>query len=242
MKVLSKPVPGAGPTVLKGQIKLQPVANLQPYAGNARRHSKDQIRRLAEAIQEFGFVVPILVDEHNGVLAGHARLEAAKKLNMPEVATLCVSHLSQAQRQAYVIADNRLAELASWDKPVLIDELNKLLKLDFQLETTGFATPELDLLLRVVDEDEDGVEPQENAPPVAARVQLASDDHAPLCERDLFTHLALDVPAGAHEGETLLDWRSALLTLRRHATHPTQARTHAVQVRHVDSAILLDFD
>ena len=167
MKPHRKVIPETGPTVLKGQIKLQPIAVLMPYAGNARSHSKEQIRRLAEAIQEFGFVAPILVDERNGVLAGHARLEAAKKLGMPEVPTLCVAHLSEVQRQAYVIADNRIGELATWNQPVLIDELNKLLMLDFHVESTGFATPELDLLLRAVDIDEDVTEPDEKAPPVA---------------------------------------------------------------------------
>ena len=167
MKSNRKAAPEAGPTVLKGQIKLQPVAALTPYVGNARKHSKDQIRRLSEAIQEFGFVSPILVDDTNIILAGHARLEAAKGLNMPEVPTLRVSHLSDAQRQAYVIADNRIAELAAWDKPVLIDELSKLLKLDFAVETIGFATPELDQLLYVVDEDEEVLEPDEDSPTVA---------------------------------------------------------------------------
>lgn len=167
MKSNRKAAPDTGPTVLQGQIKLQAVAALVPYAGNARKHSKDQIRRLAEAIQEFGFVAPVLVDAANGVLAGHARLEAAKKLKMLEVPTLCVSHLTEAQRQAYVIADNRLAELATWDKPVLVDELSRLLKLDFAVETIGFATPDLDQLLRVIDEDEEVLEPDGDAPPIA---------------------------------------------------------------------------
>jgi len=142
------------PAILQGQILLQPVSALKPYAGNARKHTKSQIAKLATAIEEFGFVAPILVDAAGGILAGHARLEAAKRLKMPQVPTLRVEHLSDAQKRAYIIADNRLAELAQWDQKLLVKEIEVLIDLDFPVEVTGFSTPEIDGLLRVIDEDE----------------------------------------------------------------------------------------
>ena len=96
------------------KVRYQDVAALKPYAGNARTHSDKQITQIAASIRNFGFNNPVLVDADNRIVAGHGRVEAAKRLGLPSVPTIRLDHLSDAERRAYVIADNRLAELAGW--------------------------------------------------------------------------------------------------------------------------------
>lgn len=120
---------------------------LVPYAKNARKHNSKQIAQLMKGISEFGFLVPILIDDTNTILAGHARLLAAQKLHLKTVPCIRVSHLSEKQKKAFIIADNRLAELAKWDTPTLREELNELVILGFDVELTGYLTGEVDLIL-----------------------------------------------------------------------------------------------
>lgn len=131
------------------EIKLQRIDTLTPSARNARTHSKKQIRQIAESIEAFGFTNPVLVDKAGGVIAGHGRIEAARLLKMENVPTLCLADLTEEQVRAYIIADNRLAELAGWDREILAIELQELLTidLDFDLTLTGFDTPEIDILI-----------------------------------------------------------------------------------------------
>jgi DNA modification methylase len=124
-----------------------PVAQLRPYANNARTHSKKQVGQIARSIQRFGFTNPVLVSDQNEIIAGHGRVEAAKLLGLAEVPTLRLSHLSAAERRAYVIADNRLAEKAGWDREVLAIELQGLIDLDFDVELTGFELAEVEVIL-----------------------------------------------------------------------------------------------
>ena len=123
--------------------KLAPLAELIPYARNARTHSDAQVAQIAASIREFGFTNPVLVDGQRGVIAGHGRLLAARKLGMTEVPTLELSHLSPAQRRAYVLADNRLALSAGWDEDLLRVELGELLAEGFDLALTGFEPLEI---------------------------------------------------------------------------------------------------
>lgn len=148
--------------VLAAKTKLKVVdrnpRDLIAYAGNARTHSAKQVSQIAASIKKFGFVNPILIGGDSTVIAGHGRVAAAIELGLDEVPTIELAHLSDAERRAYVIADNRLAELAGWDRDVLAIELQSLadLDLDFDLELTGFETAALDLLLDGdVSEDED---------------------------------------------------------------------------------------
>src|ERR1700674_1368960 len=97
------------------QVESWPIERLIPYARNARTHSDAQIAQIAASIREFGFNNPILVDSASGVIAGHGRLLAARKLGLEEVPVIVLDHLSEADKRAYIIADNRLAELAGWD-------------------------------------------------------------------------------------------------------------------------------
>ncbi|HUS98512.1 MAG TPA: DNA methyltransferase [Hyphomicrobiaceae bacterium] len=117
------------------------------YRRNARRHTKRQLRNLETGIVEFGFIVPILVDADGNVIAGHARLMVAKKLGMTDVPVIFVTHLTPAQVRAFRIADNRLAELAEWDETMLAIELQGLIEIDYNVEVTGFETPEIDLVI-----------------------------------------------------------------------------------------------
>ncbi len=130
-------------------ITYQSISALQPDARNPRTHSKRQIRRIADSIRTFGFTNPILVDERGQVMAGHARLEAAKRLGLSQVPTIRLGDLSAAQKRAYLIADNRLAELSGWDEELLAIELQTLttIDLDFDIEITGFETAEIDTLI-----------------------------------------------------------------------------------------------
>lgn len=118
------------------QITERPVRELCPYPRNARTHSKKQIRQIAASIERFGFTNPILVSDAGEIIAGHGRVEAAKLLGMKTVPTVALSHLSEAERRAYVLADNKLALNAGWDQEVLAIELQGLIDLDFDLELT----------------------------------------------------------------------------------------------------------
>ena len=123
------------------------VSELQPYERNSRTHSEEQIEEIAASIREFGFTNPILIDAGGGIIAGHARLAAAQKLGLEKVPVIRLAHLTEAQRRALVIADNRLAEKAGWDEEVLAAELQALLDDGYDIEITGFSEQDLGMLL-----------------------------------------------------------------------------------------------
>ena len=125
------------------EYKTAKVASLIPYARNSRTHSDAQVAKIAASIREFGFLNPIIVDGDSGIIAGHGRLMAAHKLGLDEVPTVQAAHLTEAQKRAYVIADNRLALDAGWDIDMLKVELADLDGMDFDLSLTGFDTDEL---------------------------------------------------------------------------------------------------
>jgi len=128
-------------------ITYRAVAELKPYPRNARTHSRKQVKQIAAAIKEFGFTNPVLIDEHDQIFAGHGRVAAAKLLDLVQVPTLQLSHLSPAQKRAYILADNRLAEKAGWDKEILAVELQGLLDDGFEVILTGFEVPDVDVVL-----------------------------------------------------------------------------------------------
>lgn len=119
------------------------IADLIPYARNSRTHSEAQVTKIAASIKEFGFLNPVIVDGENGIVAGHGRVMAAKKLGMEEVPVIEASHLTEAQRRAYIIADNRLALDAEWDDEMLRVEFAELEGLGFDLDLTGFTPEEI---------------------------------------------------------------------------------------------------
>ena len=129
------------------QIEQIGIATLIPFAKNSRTHSDAQVAQIAASIREFGFTNPVLIDEANGIIAGHGRVMAARKLKLTEVPCIRLVHLTDAQKRAYVIADNKLALNAGWDEAMLKLELADLKALDFDLDLTGFDTNEIDALL-----------------------------------------------------------------------------------------------
>ncbi len=160
--------PAAEPPCGAQAITHCPVDALIPYARNARTHSDAQVALIAGSIREFGFNNPVLVDGANGIIAGHGRVLAAQKLGLTSVPTIELSHLSEAQKRAYILADNRLAEQAGWDRELLALELGDLQVLEINLGDLGFAAADLDALLGLNQSDprEDEV-PEPPAVPVS---------------------------------------------------------------------------
>lgn len=129
------------------EIVYKKVENLIPYINNSRTHSEEQVNQICASINEFGFTNPILIDEKDNIIAGHGRLLASKKLKMEKVPCIILSGLTEAQKKAYVIADNKMALNAGWDEELLKLELENLKELDFDLNLTGFDVDELDYIL-----------------------------------------------------------------------------------------------
>lgn len=140
-----------------GELEYVSIDALIPYARNSRTHSDSQVAQIAASIKEFGFTNPVLIDETGGIIAGHGRTMAARKLQMDKVPCLRLSYLTEAQKKAYVIADNKLALNAGWDDELLKIELRDLNDLDFDLSLLGFDEIELG---KIFDEqsDEDEIE------------------------------------------------------------------------------------
>jgi DNA modification methylase len=186
--------------VINNHITQVPIAQLRPCAANARTHSPKQIQQIADSIEAFGFVNPVLIGAGNGIVAGHGRVEAAKLLGWERVPVLRITDLTEDQIRAYRIADNRLAELAGWDEEILAIEFQSLqeLELDFDLAVTGFVAPEIDILIQsAVPEDDAGDE----IPPIEIdkpAITLLGDvwilgDHRIICadarDADTYTQL-----------------------------------------------------
>ena len=138
------------------QIEQIPLADLKPYARNSRTHTSEQVAQIAASIREFGFTNPILIDKAGSIVAGHGRAQAAKSIGLISVPCLRLENLTEAQIRAYVIADNRLAELAGWDRDVLAGELRDLLDGGFDASLTGWDGDDLDELLAAADATPEG--------------------------------------------------------------------------------------
>lgn len=132
------------------KIELLPIADLLPYEQNAHVHDERQLSKLASSIKTFGFNNPVLIDPQRCIIAGHGRVEAARLLGLREIPCITIAHLSPIEQRAYILADNRLAQLATWDEAILADELFELseLDLDFDITVTGFELAEIDLLVQ----------------------------------------------------------------------------------------------
>jgi DNA modification methylase len=159
---------------LSTHIEHWPIERLIPYARNARTHAPAQIAQLEASIREFGFTNPILVDVASGVLAGHARLQAARRLRLADVPVIVLDHLSEDQKRAYILADNKLAQNAGWDQETLRSELEALAAVRFDLSLTGFSSEELDELAAAVLVDA-GADPDETVPPEPQAVSREGD-------------------------------------------------------------------
>ncbi|ANK80858.1 MAG: DNA methylase N-4 [Rhizobiales bacterium NRL2] len=149
-------------------ITMRRIEELRPYEGNARTHSRRQIRQIADSIDRFGFTNPVLIADDDTIIAGHGRVLAAKQLGMREVPTVRLSHMNEAERRAYILADNKLALNAGWDQELLAIELQALVDLDFDVEITGFSLAEIDFTLDAASErDVPGpAGPEDEIPPL----------------------------------------------------------------------------
>lgn len=214
-----KPSPDA-PEQKPMSISMRNVQDLIPYVNNSRTHSDEQVAQIAASIREFGWTNPILVDGANGIIAGHGRLLAARKLGYTEVPTIELSQLTETQKKAYIIADNRLALNAGWDNEILTVELNDLLADGYALEILGFDPKELSALLEP--EQLQGLTDEDEAPPVPVEPKTkpgdiyqlgkhrlmcgdstSMDDLETLCEGQLVDMWLTDPPYNvAYEGGT----------------------------------------
>ena len=134
---------GAGAMKTTTEMQLVPIAKLVPYVNNARTHSTEQIKKLRSSLREFGFINPVIIDRDYGVIAGHGRILAAKEEGIKEVPCIFADHLTEAQKKAYIIADNRMAMDAGWDEELLRVEIEALQGMDFDPLLTGFDEKEL---------------------------------------------------------------------------------------------------
>lgn len=154
-------------------VRMVQVDGLIPYARNARTHSEEQVAQLCASIREWGWTVPILLDEESGIIAGHGRVMAARKLGLKEVPAMVAEGWSEAQRRAYVLADNKLAMNAGWDDALLGEELRELEGLGFDLELTGFEGLEIDSLTAELTE---GLVDQDSIPELQEQVVSVKGD------------------------------------------------------------------
>lgn len=146
----------------KRTIEYVSMSSLTPYARNSRTHSPQQVKQIAASIKEFGFTNPVLIDESNGIIAGHGRVMAAEHLQLTEVPCIRLEYLTETQKKAYVIADNKLAMLSEWDEQLLSLELNELNSNSYDMSLIGFDSAELekamnmDMLFEPGTEDDQG--------------------------------------------------------------------------------------
>lgn len=145
-------------------VRWQSVTDLTPYARNSRTHSDEQVAQVAASIKEFGWTNPILIDENNGIIAGHGRLQAAQRLGESNVPTIVLTGLTDAQKRAYVIADNKLALNAGWDNDMLAVEIADLIEEGFDLDLTGFDGDEVNKLLAESEKVEEGLTDEDAVP------------------------------------------------------------------------------
>ncbi|MBR6114296.1 MAG: ParB N-terminal domain-containing protein [Oscillospiraceae bacterium] len=170
---------------MTNRLEIRPIAELRPYANNARIHTPEQIDRLRASLRTYGFVRPLLIDAEGTVLAGHGILEAAKAEGLTEAPCVPVEHLSEAEARAYILADNRLAELSAWDDELVSGELQALRDAGFGLYLTGFDAADLQLddgAAEPPEITEDDFDPEPPEEPTVRRGQLWQlGDHRLMC-------------------------------------------------------------
>jgi ParB-like chromosome segregation protein Spo0J len=162
-------------TLQKLKITYRPLKELIPYARNARTHSDSQVAQIAASIKEFGWTQPILLDGKNGIIAGHGRFEAAFKLAMHEVPTIDLAHLTETQKRAYVIADNKISLNSGWDEQMLALEIGDLKDAGFDIDLLAFDPSELkdaDIDYSVLDDDEIDAQLDDMAKGVRKAIQI----------------------------------------------------------------------
>lgn len=179
---------------MSDQIELINPASLKPWANNARTHSKKQLRQIAESIRQFGFTNPVLIDRNNTILAGHSRVDAAKQIGMDLVPCIYQDQMTEEQKRAYVLADNKLALNAGWDEEILATELGALhaMDIDFNAGITGFSIAEVDNLIDGVVIEEPGDPADDQLPDTNTTQRCQSGDLWKLGQHRLICGNSLD--------------------------------------------------
>ena len=198
------------------------VSELVAHATNARTHSTKQIAQIARSIETFGWTNPILIDENGNVLAGHGRLAEARKLGLASVPTICLSHMTKAQKRAYIIADNRLSEMAGWDRAVLAGEFKAIQLLDpeFCLDSTGFELGEIEIYLdNECSSEEDEVQPADRSrPPVSCLGDVWQfGDHRLICGNAL-DPVTYEILLEGHKAQMVISDCPFNVPMQGHAT------------------------
>lgn len=158
------------------QIEKLAVECLIPYARNSRTHSEAQVAQIAASIREFGFTSPVLIDATGGIIAGHGRVMAARQIGMGEVPCIRLGNLSEAQKRAYIIADNKLALNAGWDEAMLAIEFRDLADIGYDVGLTGFDTKEIDAMIASLDATPEGATAGDETPEVQAEAVTRPGD------------------------------------------------------------------
>lgn len=223
------------------------VADLIPFAKNSRTHSDSQVAQIAGSIREFGFTNPILIDEQNGIIAGHGRLLAARKLNLEEVPCIRLEGLSDAQKRAYVIADNKIALNAGWDEKLLALELRELGDLGFDTDKTGFTSEEIAELS--VDDIEDGTEEPYTRKIETPKYEPKNEkpDLADLCNREKTQKLIEDIKSsGLTEDEKnfllIAAERHTVFDYRKIADYYAHTNAEMQNLMEMSALVIIDFD
>jgi len=235
--------PVTGAVVMPQNIEMRNVDDLLPYARNSRTHSPAQVAKIAASIREFGWTVPILVMNDGTVVAGHGRLEAARKLKITEVPTIDVSHLDEAQMRAYVIADNRLALDAGWDEEMLAAEIESLIEQNYEIDLLGFDEKEIDAIL--ADEDDALYTRKVESPlyePTGPKPALADLwDNSKTVE--LLTEIeAAEIPDDVKEFLRAAAQRHIVLNFRNIAEYYAHSNQHIQDLMERSALVIIDFN
>jgi hypothetical protein len=223
------------------------VSDLIPFAKNSRTHSDSQVAQIAGSIREFGFTNPLLIDEKNGVIAGHGRLLAARKLNLEEVPCIRLEGLSDAQKRAYVIADNKIAINAGWDEKLLALELKELGDLGFDTGTVGFTSEEIaELSLEdIATVTEEPYTRKIEAPKYEPNNE--KPNLADLCNREKVEKFINDIKAsGLTEDEKnfllIAAERHTVFDFRKIADYYAHANAEMQNLMEMSALVIIDFD
>lgn len=231
------------------QVAYHPLSGLTPYARNSRTHSDEQVAQIAASIKEFGFTNPVLIDDEGGIIAGHGRVLAAQRLKLETVPTICLSGLSETQRRAYVIADNRLALNAGWDVTMLGVELDALREVDFDISLLGFGDDEIDDLIKKSAAADEALaseytqklsipvyEPKGDKPPVAA---LADEAKA----RELIARIMASSASDEDKAFLILAaGRHVVFDYQQIAEFYCHASEEVQELMEASALVLIDFD
>ncbi len=229
------------------QVETIAIGDLIPFAKNSRTHSDAQVAQIAGSIREFGFTNPILIDEKNGVIAGHGRLAAARKLNLEDVPCIRLEGLTSAQKRAYVIADNKIALNAGWDEKLLALELKELGDLGFDTDKTGFTSEEIAQLS--LDDISEGTEEPYTRKIETPKYEPSNEKPSleSLCNRDKFKKLVDDIKAsGLTEDEKnfllIAAERHTVFDYRKIADYYAHANAEMQNLMEMSALVIIDFD